>query len=335
MPIKLVSLKAKDKKNQWLYSLHKSLNPQDKISYKAYHQMIYSEVYLGKQKVLLAIQDEQPVGCLVARTSFDPKVGLLSFFDCLEDRTIATQLFDMAINFFLENTHAEKVIGPMKSAAFEEYRFSIGPYQEPVFLFEPSHPSFYPELFENYGFGCERDYYSRRLNQLSESLNKLEPKYIQCLEEGFYIKRIHTWPKNSIFKKLFALSRTLRQDDPYYFHIGFDEFYHLEKHYLTIIKQGLSYFIYDNHGVAIGFIIAGIERSYLNIYAIIVHPEFQKRGLASTMLYQAFKQALKRNVSKANILLIREGQKIENIDFSNAHVFRRYRLYGYNLNQME
>ena len=129
----------------------------------------------AKYSLILVLNDEMPIAR--ALVTIDPRrvneqssvVGNIGYFECPNDKSISKLLMDTAIDWLKQNG-ATSVHGPMDLHIYNNYRFMTEGFDTSPFLAEPRNPSYYPSLFEDYGF--EEDNYWRSWEIEEDELSK-------------------------------------------------------------------------------------------------------------------------------------------------------------------
>jgi len=80
------------------------------------------------------------------------RVGLVGFFECLEDEAAAAALLDNAREWLAAEHGLRKVWGPVDFDTWHGYRFLTGGFDGKPFYGEPDNKPYYPALFEHCGF---------------------------------------------------------------------------------------------------------------------------------------------------------------------------------------
>lgn len=285
----------------------------------------------GEQRTFIARDKDGICGTLTVKMTRDPKVGVIGFYECLNNEKASRQLFDFAIDFFLQR-NVKKVIGPMSHTSLDGYRYCLESGETPNFLFEPTHQSFYPKLWEQYGFKPFIKYTSFEIFQDEQIEKKWFDAYLNALERGCYVKKIKSISDPLVIKHLISDSQPVFLHQEVLFSWLNVSSKTMRKDLNKIIKQGLSYFIYNNNGKLIGAILAGSQGKKLHVYDARVHRAYQKQGVAGALFYQLAKVASSRSLESCLLCMIREDlSSLLRTNLLKANPFRHYRLYQFNL----
>ncbi len=87
-------------------------------------------------------------------------VGLIGFFECIEDPIVATVLLDAARDWLRDQHGLRRLWGPMNFDIWHSYRFMTQGFDQAPFYGEPDNKAYYPAYFEHYGFARRRTWHS-------------------------------------------------------------------------------------------------------------------------------------------------------------------------------
>jgi GNAT superfamily N-acetyltransferase len=306
-----------------------------------------------RQRILVVLENGQSVGRVVASISAQmPHLGTLGFFESLNRKDAVQMLLNEAIRWLLESG-AQRIIGPMDSDTWHNYRMNLGPFGTPPFLMEPYNPPYYPALWENCGFKVSESYYSKRLNDVGPVLQALEPIYRKTLSEGYTLRPINTRQFDKELRLIYDLSKLIFADNPFFSPISYDVFVIMYREFRWLIDDDLVWFALAPNGQHIGFLFCMrnffdaiksmkgkrslfslltfmLKRRFcdsINFKTIGVLPEHRSHRIASTLMYQAYRRIWDKGYRKANLCLIREDNYSGNLDREKGEIMRRYALY--------
>jgi GNAT superfamily N-acetyltransferase len=152
---------------------------------------------------------EKTVGRIVAGVDFnqtgdDAKVGLIGFFECVQNFAVAQALFNSACNWLKAQgmTTARNSIARSDSGErlFYEQLILVDGFASPPMLMTPYNPPYYPEYFERAGWTKFKDAYAYRLD-LQKGLPKtyeatLSKGYRSAVEAGINFRPINVRGKD-------------------------------------------------------------------------------------------------------------------------------------------
>jgi len=79
-------------------------------------------------------------------------VGLIGFFECLDDYEVASELLDAATDWLKNSKGVARIWGPIQFDIWHGYRFKTRGHKVSAFTGEPVNKPYYPHFFERYGF---------------------------------------------------------------------------------------------------------------------------------------------------------------------------------------
>lgn len=90
----------------------------------------------------------------------DRPVGVLGFFECKEDRVIASDLLGHAVDWLRSHRSADRIWSPIQFDIWNGYRFMTRGFDRPAFFGEPYNKPWYPGFFVENGFAVRKRWYS-------------------------------------------------------------------------------------------------------------------------------------------------------------------------------
>jgi GNAT superfamily N-acetyltransferase len=132
----------------------------------------------GDAALFLARQNGEIVGRIMA--SDDPNynslhqtnVGCFGLFECIDDRNVATALFEAAASWLRKRGRAE-MMGPIDYSTNYVCGLLIGGFQHPPTLLTAHNPPYYARLIEHCGFTKEKDWYAWWFKDIPEPMKRL------------------------------------------------------------------------------------------------------------------------------------------------------------------
>jgi len=136
---------------------------------------------------------------------YKDKVGFIGFFDCINDQLVANTLFTAAEDF-LRSRGMTHVRGPISPSINDEIGLLVEGFEHPPAMMMPYNPAYYQSLFENAGYGKEKDLLAWRITQ-SKSLTPKLQRVTDILKERSKVHIRHIDMKN--FDREVALIKDL------------------------------------------------------------------------------------------------------------------------------
>ncbi len=364
MPIKILEIKADSAEMRAFYELPDKVYADDPLFCKptgeSVRKSLERELYIGRQKILLALDTALPVARLVARISPELKdtqgrpIGMIGFFEALSNSEAVKKLLEESIAV-LRGMGAGEIIGPIDGDTWHRYRFNAGPFDTAPFMMEPYNPPYYPALWENNGFRLLSSYYSKHIPDFSPVLEKTEKFLRRAEKSGFTFRNFRKDDFEGEMKIFYDLSRAIFADNYLYTDIPFGEFLNMYSGIRSILDPSLISFVQDKRGKYAGFVFslpdyfkalsamdgkAGLIANMkfilnksgadtLNIKTLGVLSECRGSGLAMALVHKAYASGLAAGFKKANLCLIRDGNASGRIDLGAGFVCRKYFLYKF------
>jgi len=117
----------------------------------------------------LALRNNQIVGRIAAienklhNETHHDKVGFFGFFECINDKEVATELFKKAAEW-LKVRGFDEVRGPANPSSNDEYGLLIEGFGDSPRLLMTYNPEYYMELIESFGFKKAKDLYAFKID---------------------------------------------------------------------------------------------------------------------------------------------------------------------------
>ena len=306
-----------------------------------------------------AMKDNKPVGRITAHIHhefnkrYNTKKCYFGFFECINDQSIANQLFQLAENFARENG-CDKLAGNFNLTAMQEMGVMINGFENEPYILQSYGMPHYPELMKNAGFSPTFPMNTFEIDLLAiNPENIITEKQKKLLNDPDYEIMPITkseYPKIrsvilDIFNKGFDLN-------PLFVPITLEEFDFQAKDLVYFMDNSIS-FLVKHKGVPVGLSIhipdmnpllraTGSKLNFSTIYHLIkskikrdrtlcifsaVLPEYQKQGVLGAIVYSTLVAMKKRGYKKLGITWIAETnvgsmKKMEDTKASKMHELR-------------
>ncbi|MBI5266096.1 MAG: hypothetical protein HY851_02575 [candidate division Zixibacteria bacterium] len=127
------------------------------------------------------------------RDTDDTRLGTIGLFECVDDYSVARELFDAAISWLRDSHGLTCVWGPMNGDIWHGYRLMTRGFDQEPFVGEPYNKPYYPHLFEQFGFKVKQEWDSVEIEG-ADLLHKMIERGRQRLDllkaKGY---RLETW----------------------------------------------------------------------------------------------------------------------------------------------
>jgi len=115
-------------------------------------------------------------------------IGLIGFFECVDDPLVADALLDAACGWLRAEHGLERIWGPVNFDTWHSYRFMTRGFDEEPFYGEPANKPWYPAFFERYGFrirGTWNTFEIRGQQELEALVVDGKKSYAAALARGY------------------------------------------------------------------------------------------------------------------------------------------------------
>ncbi|MCB9655527.1 MAG: N-acetyltransferase [Deltaproteobacteria bacterium] len=316
---------------------------------------------------IIAVRDGKVVARIIAHVDraynayHDTQAGFFGFFESIDDRSIAHAVLHEAAQW-LKDRGCREVFGPMNLTSNHQMGMIVENFDRPAFIEEPYNPSYYPALFESFGFGKAKDLFvwwidiaegmttekRQRIKRIAERIRKKEnitvrqadPARLKEEIEKLFKIYVGAWEKNWGFV---PLSRR--------------EFEYLVEPMKDIMIPEMVLFV-EVAGEPVGFcatlpniheklpkdgrllpfgwlkLLRGLKKTkHMRLYTLGMLPAYRKRGLESIMFSETLERGQRLGALGGEI-----GQTLEDNDLINraiesmeGRLDRRYRIFGMTL----
>jgi hypothetical protein len=286
-------------------------------------------------------------------------VGLVGFFECIEDPVVATVLLDSACDWLRGEHGLTRIWGPMNFDIWHSYRFMTKGFDEEPFYSEPSNKPWYPDYFQRYGFRPRRTWNSLEIQgrpELESLVAGGREAYVALLDRGYRFVSGETWDHRKDMRPLHELFSRCFSGFLGYTPIEFEDFNRLYGRQRFILARPMSFFVHDPADRPVAFAVTFYELSAairamhgrenpvsqarfligrrsvqrLNLYAAGAVPEEQGRGigLSKAGLYHVVDQALQHGFEDIIFALMATGNRVQGLFRRAPHAAQReYALY--------
>ena len=80
------------------------------------------------------------------------------------------------------------------------------------------------------------------------------------------------------------------------------------KDFLSLVNDSdIMCLVMRENGLVLGFVLYGIYKFHLNIYTMVVHPDFRKQGIGTSLLEEVKNRVLKHPLRRVVFLKVRES----------------------------
>jgi hypothetical protein len=191
-------------------------------------------------------------------------VGIVGFFECVEDYAVARDLLTAATSWLCEEMGMSRIWGPMNFDIWHGYRFMTKGFDARPFYGEPYNRPYYPEFFLRYGF-TGKSYWDSVEVTGRETLEGMIQRglvhYRELLGRGYRFEHLDMKKFQGEMRKLHRVLSESFRDFFGYTPISFEEFSLLFAKLRYAVDSRFFIFAYDEQDTLAGFAGALLELS--------------------------------------------------------------------------
>ena len=315
-------------------------------------------------QTFIARQGSRTVGRLAAivdhahNAYYKEQRGMVGFFESIDDPAVSEGLFDAARDWF-DKRQISLMRGPMNPSQNYECGLLIDGFDSPPCFMMTYNPTYYPALFEEYGFQKAQDLYAYYAHQ--DMLDNVDPKLAFVLEEAVKRFEVKTRPphrknfKQDIISFLQIYNKAMPGNWGYVpmsqaeVEETAENLKHLIVHDLCVVAEvhgkpvGVVFGLLDYNPIIkkidgqmfpFGFLRILFGRKKLErvrLVSTIVAPEYQRWGLGVVLLGKLLPKALDWGIKDCELSWVLESNKLSRgtIERGGAERIKTYRIYDF------
>ena len=191
-------------------------------------------------------------------------VGLIGFFECVEDPVVATVLLDAARDWLRDQHSLRRIWGPMNFDIWHSYRFMTRGFDQAPFYGEPDNKAYYPAYFEHYGFTRRRTWNSVEVcgrAPLEAMIAASKQQHDRLVSGGYRFISADNWDPGDETRLLHDLISRSFADFLGFTPIALEEFATLFRRSKAAVALPMSFVLHDPSDRPVGFAITYYELS--------------------------------------------------------------------------
>lgn len=246
-------------------------------------------------------------------------IGFFSLKDANDDATAATLLNEACR--FLQASGATKAVGPMQLNTWLPYRFALptDPDSPGAFIWEPSNPPEYPEIWKKNGFVREMLYASQGHDGLAHLVKAMQPAWQKAKASGFSFRPLV--PDRLLERELPILHRLSMT--------GFSDNHLFEPLPESIFRElyvplagknarqslALAAFVLSPEQKEVGFSFSFVDPSHQKPRVVLktatILPEFRGKGLSNALFFETLGKLDLKTHTEFVAALVKQGAQSE------------------------
>ena len=191
-------------------------------------------------------------------------VGLVGFFECVDDPIVATVLLDAARDWLRDEHGLRRIWGPMNFDIWHSYRFMTRGFDQAAFYGEPDNKAWYPAYFEAYGFARRRTWHSFEVvgrGPLEAMIATCKPQHDSLVGQGYRFNSADNWNPRDETRLLHDLISQSFEGFLGFTPIALEEFVMLFRRLKAAVALPMSFVLHDPSDRPVGFAITYYELS--------------------------------------------------------------------------
>ena len=283
--------------------------------------------------------------------------GFFGFFDCVDDKTVATALLDKAKEW-LTAKGLSTMIGPVNPSTNEPVGLLVNGFDKPPVAMMTYNKPYYVQLIEQYGFKKLTDLYAYdiRTNTVSDRAVQLKEALLKRLQQkGVTIRPINMKDYKNEVNKVRQIYNSAWDKNLGFVPMTEKEFNYLAKDLKMILDKDFC-LVAEHEGKMIGFALAipdvnqiqkkikkgrllpfgifklllGLKKiDYVRIITLGVIEGYRKMGIEACFYAEIIQNAAKKKIQGGEASWILENNELMNkaMENINGKIYKTYRLY--------
>ena len=212
--------------------------------------------YFSVEKYLCYDENEKVIARAITTIYPNKDEAYVGFFEAFDNKNAVKQLFS-TIEEDLKKISIRKIIGPVDSSFWINYRMKVDNFDEEIYVGEPYNKEYYYDLFKENGYNVYKTWTSNiyEIKNKYYDPQKYRNRYEEFIQKGYKI----TSPKNKeefeeSFKIAYKLIMELYKDFPLFKNISEKDYYKYFSFYRVVSNYNYLKVAYYNNE-AVGFFI--------------------------------------------------------------------------------
>jgi GNAT superfamily N-acetyltransferase len=318
----------------------------------------------GDATLFLAWQKREIVGRIMA--SDDPNynslhqtsVGCFGLFECIDNREIASALFEAASNW-LRARGLNEIMGPIDYSTNYICGLLIDGFEHPPTILTSHNPPYYPPLIESCGFTKAKDWYAWWFSEFPEAAERLRKVAVaRAGRHGVTIRPVNLRKIEDESRRLRAVYNQAWEKNWGFVPFTQDEFDHMAREMKPLIAPEAT-LIAEIGDEPVAFVIAvpdiNVALRHINgrltrfgfpiglikllyyktkirtarLVALGVVEKYRRAGIAETLVLRVMDEALKRGFTGELSMTLEDNFMVNRfIEAVGAARYKTYRIYG-------
>jgi hypothetical protein len=272
----------------------------------------------------LVVRGEEILGhCSAVIDLRNGGIGLIGFFDCVEDIEVSNTLLEAAVNFLKENG-CKTIRGPINLSIWHDYRFTM-PDSRNLTIFDPFCKEYYLKFWKEFGFEEANRYVSAVRKDFSFIIPQTEESYKEHKKEGFIIRPLNKGESDS--KLILDLSNRIFRDSWNFVPLTYGELIYLYGGILDKLDSEFLEIVETKTGEPIAFCFSIpniLDKKQLILKTIGVVKEFREQNVAAALLFSQHIKAKEKGFEEVYYSLIHNKNNVMKFPYGGYDIVSEY-----------
>jgi GNAT superfamily N-acetyltransferase len=241
-----------------------------------------------------------------------PGIGLVGFFDSINDSAFANEAFRLAVEF-LAIKGVRFVRGPVDLTTWKGFRVSY-PERHPPFLLEPFTRGYYRDLFKGYGFTVAQNNISTIGAIDRADVRRFEASYEELQKQGWVFERVEARDLLGLLPGIWQISTETFKESWSFVPVSAEEFLYNfgmsgnPSLFVDIAREEQNKVVAFSLSARDGF--AG-DRKRVVVKTLGALPGYQKSGVGRALLYMVHARAKQEGMDEVIFSTMRSDNAFE------------------------
>jgi len=256
-------------------------------------------------------------------------IGLIGFYDCIEDEKISKIILDKCIDW-LKNNGCSKIRGPVNLTIWHNYRF-ISKHKRKPDIFDPFNKDYYIEFWKNNNFVNVGRYVSAVRQDFNYILLPTKKDYDELFKKGYNLRNINKKDIESEMRIILDLANKIFLDSWNFIPLSYEEFNYLYEDILHTMDLSYIQIAEDEDSRPIGFcfsLVNPYKEDQIILKTIGVLHEIRRQNIAGALLYSQHIKA--EGFKEFYYPLIRTGNSVTKFPYGGYDIITEYLVFELN-----
>ncbi len=285
----------------------------------------------GRSVSFLLTEQGRPAGHISAFLDdrLPKAVGLIGYFECIDDSGAAALLFDRACAY-LRDSGIRNVRGPVNFTTWQTFRVSF-PEDAPPFFTEPFTRGYYRDLFRQYGFSVSQGNISAVIRIDGTEFSRYEQHLLRLEQEGVMFETMsRSGPE--MLQDIYRLTGTIFADTWSFVPVTPAEFTYFSEGIALLLDGDFIFLVRGRDQTPAAFCFCAPDRYATNQRRIViktlgVSAAYRGKGIAKALLCLVHQTALQKGFTEMIASTMRVGNDPIRGIIPCDRIYREYEVF--------